>query len=244
MSSSSSGEPGVPGSMRIRAMSEIRTRIQHGGLSPDVTFSEVAMCEQLGMSRAPVREALITLAAGGWVEALPRAGWQVRPMTLNEARDLLAVRAALVPPAAATAARWASQHEDAVAGLVAFVADEEGLAGEALVVAGYRCLRRISRLSRNLEFDRSLEDVLGRLIRYQLLEPVLDAYRASPVPLGPAVEAVVAGDRDRARDLVTEYAVRDQARLTEAIIDSDLIRSLRITVAAPTRGGDDDVAAV
>lgn len=224
-------EPG--GSLRSRAISEIRSRIQRRELAPDEMFPEVAMCEALGMSRAPVREALILLAAGGWVEALPRAGWQVRPMTLNEARDLLAVRSALLPPAAAAAARRVAREPEAAAALRDFADHRRhDVADDAGTIATYRSLRRIVRLSGNLEYDRCLEDVLARLVRYYLLDPVLEVSQATPPSLGALVSAVLAGDVEVARAHAVEYVSDDQAQLTEAIIDSDLIRSVKISAGA------------
>lgn len=236
------GEPEQTGSLRARAISEIRSRIQTGALAADHTFSEVTICEELGMSRAPVREALIALSSGGWLEPLPRAGWQVRALTLNEARNLMAVRAALAPAAAAAAARRAPHEDEAVAALQGYcdIQASDGPVDEA-IVAMYRCLRRIARLSGNLEFDRCLEDVLSRLVRYYLLAPVREALRSESIPIHPVVAAVLAGDSDAAHDQMLGFVTRDQRRLTEAIIDSDLVQSVKLTLPSghtPTRRRD------
>ena len=219
--------------MRARAISEIRARMQTGELASDNTFSELMICEQLGMSRAPVREALIALSCGGWVEALPRAGWRVRALTLNEARDLLAVRAALAPAAAALAARRAPHDQEATDALQHYIDVEERRAApdtsvNQLIIDSYRCIRRIARLSGNLEFDRCLEDVLARLVRYYLLRPVSEAMQRHPISLVPVIQSVLDGDADAARDRMAAYASADQHRLTEAIIDSELIQSVRL----------------
>lgn len=225
------------GSLRSLAISEIRGRIQRRELQPDETFSEVAMCEKLGMSRASIREALIVLATGGWVEALPRAGWQVKAMTLNEMRDLLTVRATLAPVAAAAAARRAPHEEEAVAALCECSVDGADQPVEDQVVATYRCFRRISRLSGNLEFDRCLEDVLARLVRYHLLAPVMEAIVATPVSLQPIADAVLDGRPDAARSATAAFVAADQARITEAIINSDLIRAVKIAAPGPLQPG-------
>lgn len=58
-------------------------------------IDEVALAQQLGLSRTPVREALKVLAAEGLVEILPRRGSRIRRPSTAEIQDLFAVIASL-----------------------------------------------------------------------------------------------------------------------------------------------------
>lgn len=230
------------GSLRSRAVSEIRSRIQRREIPPEFVMSEAVVCAELGMSRAPVREALIVLAGAGWIDPMPRAGWQVRAMTLNEARDLLAVRAAILPLAIAAAARRAPHDEETVRALVAHLETEEASPSpEEHVVSTYRCLRRMARCSGNPEFDRSLEDILGRLVRYYLLDPVRSALQSQPLSLRSVVESVIDGCEQRAGEAASQFVALDAARMTGAIIDSELIQSMKLTPSASGREGANGV---
>jgi DNA-binding FadR family transcriptional regulator len=102
------------------------------------------------------------------------------------------------------------------------------------VVSTYRCLRRIARSSANPEFDRCLEDVLARLVRYLLLDPVRAAGRTEALSLRAVVEAVLEGAEDVAREEARQYVALDAARLTGAIMDSELIRSVKLAPPTPT----------
>ncbi|MBM7066130.1 GntR family transcriptional regulator [Actibacterium sp. 188UL27-1] len=63
------------------------------------TEPEVAM--RLGMSRTPVREALILLQTEGLVELVPRRGVRVLPISPDDMREIYDILTALEPEAAA-----------------------------------------------------------------------------------------------------------------------------------------------
>lgn len=69
----------------------IADQIQKGNLRPEDKINELAICSELKISRTPVREALIQLAAEGVLENLPRRGFVVRKLGLNEAHNLYVV---------------------------------------------------------------------------------------------------------------------------------------------------------
>ena len=56
----------------------ISSRIDAGELSAGDRLSEQAICDAMGVSRTPVREALIQLASDGYLDNLPRRGFRVR----------------------------------------------------------------------------------------------------------------------------------------------------------------------
>ncbi|MBO9567445.1 MAG: GntR family transcriptional regulator [Cellulomonas iranensis] len=64
-----------------------------GGRHPGGTMlSEVDVAAELGVSRTPVREAFLRLAAEGWLRLFPKRGALVVPATPGEAQDVLDAR--------------------------------------------------------------------------------------------------------------------------------------------------------
>lgn len=59
------------GHLHTEAANQLREWILAGDLPPGTRLREVKLCEQLGVSRTPVREAFRTLAAEGLVDLLP-----------------------------------------------------------------------------------------------------------------------------------------------------------------------------
>ncbi|MEY8118627.1 MULTISPECIES: GntR family transcriptional regulator [Falsihalocynthiibacter] len=66
----------------------------------------------LGMSRTPVREALIKLEAEGLVELIPRRGARVLPVSLEDMAEIYEILTALEPEAAAALARRRPSKEE------------------------------------------------------------------------------------------------------------------------------------
>jgi DNA-binding GntR family transcriptional regulator len=86
----------------------IRSAILTGQLKPGETLVERRLAEQLGVSKTPVREALIALAAAGLVTVTPNRGTVVRAVDTEDIRQAYEVRALLEPWAVARTVRHAA----------------------------------------------------------------------------------------------------------------------------------------
>ena len=69
----------------------IAEQIRSGSLLPDQRINENVICEELNISRTPVREALIQLSAEGILENKARRGFIIRSMTEQDVRELYTV---------------------------------------------------------------------------------------------------------------------------------------------------------
>lgn len=76
-------------------VNRVRDMIIEGTLAPGARVHEGQLCEQLGVSRTPLREALKFLAREGLVELVPSRGAVVRRFTPKDVRDSLTVLASL-----------------------------------------------------------------------------------------------------------------------------------------------------
>ncbi len=77
----------------------LRNMIVDGSLPAGERINEVHLAEQLGVSRTPLREALAKLYREGALTSLPRIGWFVLPLTLEEFEQVYALRPLLDPEA-------------------------------------------------------------------------------------------------------------------------------------------------
>jgi DNA-binding GntR family transcriptional regulator len=89
--------------LRDTAYVVIRDAIVRADLPPGAVVSNAAVAEQLGLSRAPVRDALARLADEGLVETKPQSYTRVTPLVLKEVRDAAEVVRAMHELAARTA---------------------------------------------------------------------------------------------------------------------------------------------
>ena len=96
----------------LDAYERLKDEIRTARMSPGYQAPEPEIALRLGMSRTPVREALIRLEAEGLVEVIPRHGVRVLPIRPDDMREIYEVLSALEPEAAAgLAARKPSQDE-------------------------------------------------------------------------------------------------------------------------------------
>ena len=89
----------------------LRELIMHGELAPGAKLNERVLCEQLGISRTPLREAFKSLASEGLVELLPNRGAIVAPLDPARLQQIFAVLEALEGLAGELACRNASERQ-------------------------------------------------------------------------------------------------------------------------------------
>lgn len=78
--------------LRQRIADIIREAILNGELKPGQPLVEMNLASQLGVSRAPVREALRTLSKDGLVDSVPYRGTTVRKLTRKDIEELYSLR--------------------------------------------------------------------------------------------------------------------------------------------------------
>jgi DNA-binding GntR family transcriptional regulator len=101
--------------LREQVKDLILERILKGHYEPGERIVETRVAEELGISQAPVREALRDLELLRFVESEPFRGARVRAVSLEELSEIYPVRAALEEVAAqAAAARLGEQDLDAL----------------------------------------------------------------------------------------------------------------------------------
>ena len=98
-------------SLHDEVVTRVRDLIIEGALAPGLRIHEGQLCDKLGISRTPLREALKVLAAEGLVELLPNRGAVVRKPTSPEVLDTLVVIGALEALAAELTCRNASDAD-------------------------------------------------------------------------------------------------------------------------------------
>src|SRR5258706_14556222 len=77
------------------AVERLRDMIVQGRLNPGDRLNERLLCEELGISRTPLREAIKLLAAEGLIDLLPNRGAVVSPLELARLSDTFKVMGAL-----------------------------------------------------------------------------------------------------------------------------------------------------
>jgi GntR family transcriptional regulator of vanillate catabolism len=91
-------------SQTTRALLELRDLILSGELAPGERISELAVVERFGVSRTPVRAALLRLAEEGMLEVIAGGGYAVKAFSERDVHDAIELRGTLEGMAARFAA--------------------------------------------------------------------------------------------------------------------------------------------
>ena len=194
----------------------LREAIRAGEMAPGHRLVEFELADQLGVTRAAVRAALLDLTGEGLVERIANRGARVRVIPVREALQIVECRAVLEGLCAARAAELA---EDADRELLRGIGQRMREAVAAGEVTTYSKLNQqlhahLLRLSGQLVASGLLERLNAQIVRHQFRLSLRPGRPQTSLPEHLAlIEAVCSGDAPAA-----EKAARDHlASVAEAL---------------------------
>lgn len=209
--------PPVRDSAADRAYAELRRRILQNEMRAGAQFLEHEVTQSLGMSRTPVREALVRLEKEGLIHIRPRHGVEVLSMSIEDVREIYEVLTAVEAKAAEILARRGAAETE-IAGLqdtvermeAALVADDREAWAEAdagfhrllVDLCGNRRLREIARV----HWDQTQR---VRAVTLHLLPPPVESTREHRTLL----DALARGDHEAARESHRRNRERGQSMM-------------------------------
>ncbi len=191
-------EPGA--SQAVKAQLRLREMILAGELPSGARITELAIVEKLGVSRTPIREALMRLEQEGLLEALANGGYAVRTFSERDVSEAIELRGTLE-------------------GLSARLAAERGVATVVLNEAR-ACLDQVDSVLRqpaldddaflryvslNQKFHNLLSEMAGSAVIARELDRVVNLPFASP-----SAFVVLQANSPQARDIL--IVAQDQHR--------------------------------
>lgn len=197
-------------SLKDNVYAYIAGRIDSGELSAGDRVSEQVICDAMGVSRTPVREALIQLASDGYLDNLPRRGFRVRGFDRENALEVFEIMGSLDGQAAYLAC---PRLDDEAIAQMRFLVGSMDLAIESRLMLKYddlqrefhytyfqRCgNQRLIELLRQLErcFIKRDYGTVDREEAYRLLHKANDEHRR-------ILELFEGGDAAAVRDYVRD----------------------------------------
>ncbi|MHB0885605.1 MAG: GntR family transcriptional regulator [Bacillota bacterium] len=192
-----------------RIYGDLREAILSMEYRPGQHLVETSVAEQYGVSRTPVREALGLLVKEGLVEAIPRKGYLVTALSLEEALESYHVRLLLEPETAARAADRISEKDlEALTEIDARYFD----GNKSIEVMNLRWHTLIAEASGNRRLARLVRSLLDEMRRVVLLDPFMH----SPPDAGEhqaVTAAIVAHDPERAAAAMRAHIQSGRSRI-------------------------------
>ncbi len=99
------------GSLAQRVYAAIKQAILSLDFPPGANLRKAPICERLGVSRAPVTEAIARLASEGLVDVVPQSGTRVSYFSMSEIREGMFLREALELATVAKVARDLTEEQ-------------------------------------------------------------------------------------------------------------------------------------
>ncbi len=196
----------------------VRTAILDGVLAPGAVMSQVALAEELGISRTPLREALRMLQSEGLVEGEPNRRVRVAPMTPEDLEELYVMRVALESEALRLSVPHMTSED---------LARLEGSMAEMAHYAQEKDYRRWT--VPHHQFHRALTARAGERVNVVLSQMFdhAERYRRLHIGQGPSawatpqhrdiLDACKDGDRDRSAGLLAGHLARTGLEVSELL---------------------------
>jgi DNA-binding GntR family transcriptional regulator len=217
-------------SLADQAYEKLRSAIVSGVLAPGDRLIERRLSEQLGVSRTPLREAVVRLVHEGLLTARPTGGVSVTSVNEKDAREIWGIRLGLEGYASGLAA---THRTDAELELLRSLVDQqrehlEPLNRDALASVNDRFHSTLYEASRL----RYLPDVIETYRKYSVTFRVYDVYTAEEVQEGikdheRIVAAVALGDAGEAEQAMRAHLTRALRILVDRRVSQDERNRLR-----------------
>lgn len=192
--------------LREEALESLRNAILSGDFPPGTHLGEVSLSEQLNISRGTIREALRALQQMGLVETAPR-GLRVRSLSPQEVRDLYATRGALESLAMTTImSKDDSQERIREIATCLPPAEIGNISFSKCLEIDLKFHQKLAQASENQVLIRVWEELQDQM-RVAILADGSESARdiMSREHHEPIIEAMRAGDSERASKLITQH---------------------------------------
>jgi len=206
--------------LAVRVTAHLERMIAGGKAAAGERINEAALAEQLGVSRAPVREALRGLEARGLLTKQANRGTFVRELTVKEMLDIFEMRALLMGYGAESAAElFNAERGAALAGLLdrmdEATRDGDGEAYYRLNLEYHKAILAYSGNQRAVQVYAELEKDLQRFRRHYF--DFVSNMVKSNAEHRAVFEAMQRGDGAGARVLAENHVQQGKLRVLKTL---------------------------
>lgn len=207
-------------SLLDRAYNEIKYRIITCHYRPAEVLSEAAISLELGIGRTPIHQAIHRLMTDGLVSIMPRKGIMVRPISIDEAVEIISVRLVTECYCARLAAERAEESE--LAELNAILdRSEKAMAKrdvEKMMLLDRDFHHTLARAAKNIVLADVLRNLHERSLRFWFLSlRDADHHRNVLAQHRAIVEAIESRQPDAAEAAMREHILAFQRNVTRQV---------------------------
>lgn len=203
-------------SFKEQAYALIKDAILFNRFRVGAIYSQEAICTELGISRTPVREALLELQKDGYVSFCRGKGVQVVPVSQTMAHDILEARLYAERVNAELAAVRATQQERdyLVQTLKDLQENLEGRDGQLLYRVDHRFHRGVAAAAHNQLMYRQSEVLLDHYLRFEVKSVYNNSIDGKIVfeEHVAILDAIQSGNGERAKQAIEKHLTNSYRR--------------------------------
>lgn len=220
MSGSPTSMPILRTQLHDEVLRRLSSMILRGDMPPGSRVNERSLCEQLQVSRTPLREAVKVLAADGLIELLPNRGARIAPLSVTDVAENFEVLALLERHAS----EWATKRLNSAA-------IQELYRLHHAMLAYSRAGESENQLQMDLRIHRFIVDAAGNHVlasihqglarkveRARYLASIApDRVRRSMEEHGAILEAILTRDPKRVADTLYTHCLNTREAVVTAV---------------------------
>lgn len=213
------------GLMRDGIYGQIRDEILSCKLSPGAQLREQELAQRYGVSKSPIRDALLRLQEQNLVEVLPRKGYRVRPISVSDAIEMYEMR--LLHERACVMSVIDHTPDAELLQLEAFRASPLGVDMSVWINYNRHFHIAVAKLCHNKRLARAATDIIeqfDRLTYVSVTGPAPNAGLQSFVAEHAAlIDALKARDKRLASSIIRKHIESSRKRMMEAIANPAIV---------------------
>jgi DNA-binding GntR family transcriptional regulator len=193
----------------------LKRKIISGELTAGTILNEAELADQLTIGKTPTREALIMLAHEGFVDALPRVGYAVTRLTLQDMLEIFTLRIILEVEAIGIASERITDND--INKLVANNKEEAALAKRkadaSLRERGYQVNREFHQIIAQATGNNRLAHIIQSLIDDLERALSFDPYIADPTQHNDIILHLTNRDKVKAQAAMRRHIEETRTRI-------------------------------
>ena len=197
----------------------LKSEILRSELQPGSVVIEGELADRFGVSKTPIREALRLLVQDGWIEVMPRRGYLVRPIGLDDLREVYELRRIIE---SGVVRKVIEQMNTGTVDILRSLIEQQADAGdsiEASIEASRDFHLSLARLTGNERLVRGLAALLDEVERLLRMLPELVTLMTSSSEI-EAHRKLVDALEDHDADLAESLMLAHLADISRSLLDA------------------------
>jgi DNA-binding GntR family transcriptional regulator len=197
---------------------QLREEVLSCTIMPGQSLHENHLADRFGVSKSPIRDALMRLEADGLIIVQSRKGYRVAPVSVSDAADMYELRSKIEEAVAEIVAQSATDEE--LASLDRFRTPDDWADKGGFIAYNREFHRSVASLCRNKRLKDIALDLIDQFNRFTFISLAVIGPAHYDMPLSDhiaIIDQLQARDSRKAARVVSQHLSRGRRRVVDAL---------------------------